>query len=156
MTEGGKVLWVAPSGGRDRRRDDGTLEPDRFDPSTVEMVRKIVNKPGIPRTRVHPFAMFTHDILPPPPSTQKDLGERRVVNMSKVGLSPAEEVDISDNGPWASGVDLEDLEAREKALSDHIYEFACVEYVRLVESLESSDNLAGRLPESCSRPWEGS
>jgi len=44
MVEGGHIIWIAPSGGRDRKADDGTLKPDKFDPSAVEMMRKFGSK----------------------------------------------------------------------------------------------------------------
>ena len=33
------MIWIAPSGGRDRRIN-GVLKPDRFDPDAVEMMRR--------------------------------------------------------------------------------------------------------------------
>ena len=45
MTElferGGNLLWVAPSGGRDRPGADGVFTPAPFDPPVVELMRKV-------------------------------------------------------------------------------------------------------------------
>ena len=37
--EGGKLVWIAPSGGRDRAKE-GVLRPDAFDEGAVEMMRR--------------------------------------------------------------------------------------------------------------------
>jgi len=39
MTDGGKCIWVAPSGGRDRPSDDGKYEVAPFDSKSIEMFR---------------------------------------------------------------------------------------------------------------------
>ena len=70
-------MWIAPSGGRDRRKADGVLLPDNFDPSAVEMMRKIGTKAGLPKTHYVPFSMQTYDIMPPPTSVGGEIGEVR-------------------------------------------------------------------------------
>src|SRR5207253_1943319 len=37
LSQGGKCIYVAPSGGRDRKGDDGSIEVAPFDPSSVEL-----------------------------------------------------------------------------------------------------------------------
>lgn len=61
LKEGGKLLWIAPSGGRDRRKD-GVLLPDRFDPDAVEMMRRMGTKKGVAKTHYYPLAMATYDV----------------------------------------------------------------------------------------------
>lgn len=65
LKEGGKLLWIAPSGGRDRRKE-GVLSPDRFDPDAVEMMRKMGTKKGMTKTHYYPLAMATYDVRAPP------------------------------------------------------------------------------------------
>ena len=38
--QGGKLIWIAPSGGRDRPKE-GRWTPDAFDPSAVELMRQL-------------------------------------------------------------------------------------------------------------------
>ena len=44
LQEGGFLIWIAPAGGRDRRKADGTLIPDKFDPQAIEMMKKLGTK----------------------------------------------------------------------------------------------------------------
>lgn len=43
LKAGGTLLWIAPSGGRDRKSADGVLSPDPFDPgeSRCNLSRRI-------------------------------------------------------------------------------------------------------------------
>ena len=40
--QGGQLLWIAPSGGRDRPNADGVWMPSPFDPSSVELMRQLL------------------------------------------------------------------------------------------------------------------
>ena len=44
FTEGGKLIWVAPSGGRDREGADGKYVVSDFDSKSVEMFRLMADK----------------------------------------------------------------------------------------------------------------
>ena len=46
FTEGGKVIWVAPSGGRDRSDEAGKFAVAPFDSKSVEMFRLMADKAG--------------------------------------------------------------------------------------------------------------
>lgn len=61
LNEGGKLLWIAPSGGRDRSIDEATGEtqPDSFDPSAVELMRALTAK-AKPAGHLYPFAMYSY------------------------------------------------------------------------------------------------
>ena len=48
--EGGHVVWVAPSGGRDRKGDSGNYEVAPFDSKSVEMFRLMGDKAKVPPT----------------------------------------------------------------------------------------------------------
>jgi glycerol-3-phosphate O-acyltransferase len=95
LNKGGMLIWIAPAGGRDRRQADGTLCPDKFDPQAIEMMRKLGTKSTSAKTHYYPFAMATYDIMPPPASSEKTIGEQRVVNYTGVGLAIGEEVDVA-------------------------------------------------------------
>ncbi len=83
LKEGGKFIYVAPSGGRDRKRPDSTLYPAEFDPDSIEMFRLLSKSSGTP-THFYPFAMRTYDILPPPPTIEEALGEYRAIFFAPV------------------------------------------------------------------------
>lgn len=63
--EGGQIIWVAPSGGRDRKDDNGEYQVAPFDPKSVEMFRLMADKAGR-TTHFYPLSMLTYPICPPP------------------------------------------------------------------------------------------
>jgi glycerol-3-phosphate O-acyltransferase len=134
MREGGNIIWIAPSGGRDRPDEAGVLLPDRWDPDSVEMLRKVSTKAGKP-THFYPLAMATFNILPPPATVEKKkkANEARTVDYCGVGLSLAEEIDVSANSPAYKGVDVSDDAARKAALAKFGYDRVVEEY-KVIES----------------------
>lgn len=76
LKEGGKIIYVAPSGGRDRKSPDGSLTPAPFDPSSIELFLLIAAKAKTP-THFYPLALYTYELLPPPSTIQIELGEER-------------------------------------------------------------------------------
>jgi hypothetical protein len=49
------------------------------------MMVRLGKKKGVKPTHLLPMAMSTYDIMPPPETTQKDLGEERIVNYTGAG-----------------------------------------------------------------------
>lgn len=90
---GGKCIFVAPSGGRDRPNADGTLEIAPFDPQSVELFYLLGKKSGLP-THYYPLALSTHDILPPPAELQIDLGEARFSREAPIHIAFGKEIDM--------------------------------------------------------------
>ena len=41
LNEGGCLIWIAPSGGRDRPKADGKWSPDPFDPAAVDLMKSL-------------------------------------------------------------------------------------------------------------------
>lgn len=41
LNEGGCLIWIAPSGGRDRPKEDGKWSPDPFDPAAVDLMKSL-------------------------------------------------------------------------------------------------------------------
>ena len=85
--QGGKLLWIAPSGGRDRPNAEGTWMPAAFDPSSVDLMRTLLaqaKRPG----HMFPLAMHSGEMMPPPPELQIGLGERRLTSFVGVGVCP--------------------------------------------------------------------
>ncbi|MEZ5314934.1 MAG: 1-acyl-sn-glycerol-3-phosphate acyltransferase [Chlamydiales bacterium] len=74
--QGGKCIYVAPSGGRDRRNLDGEIEIASFDPHSIEIFRLIAKQAKRP-AHFYPLALATFEILPPPPKIEKEIGEPR-------------------------------------------------------------------------------
>lgn len=89
LKEGGKIIYVAPSGGRDRKNTQGEIEIAPFDPSSVEMFYLMARKAKTP-THFYPLSLATYNVLPPPDTIQKELGEVRKAQRSpiKIVFSP--------------------------------------------------------------------
>jgi glycerol-3-phosphate O-acyltransferase len=97
LKKGGCCLWVAPSGGRDRR-DLVTREvpPAPFDSKTIDMFRLMGNKSKV-KTHYFPLAMVSYDLCPPPDFVDPGVGEQRNVRFVPVGIKCGEEI-ISEGG----------------------------------------------------------
>jgi glycerol-3-phosphate O-acyltransferase len=92
MKEGGMAIWVAPSGGRDRRDVSTSRIPIApFDQKTVDMFRLMGNKSRVP-THFYPMSMVSYDLCPPPDSVEAGVGERRNVRFTPVGIAIGDEV----------------------------------------------------------------
>ncbi len=94
LQEGGKWIYVAPSGGRDRMNEQGKIRPAPFDPASVEMFR-LMARQAEPRTHFYPLSLKTYHILPPPKTIEIELGEPRIVSYGPVHLAFGAEVDLS-------------------------------------------------------------
>ena len=92
LKEGGMAIWVAPSGGRDRRNvDSGKIPIAPFDQKTVDMFRLMGNKSKVP-THFYPMAMVSYDLCPPPDFVEAGVGEQRNVRFTPIGLAICDEV----------------------------------------------------------------
>lgn len=92
FSEGGHAIYVAPSGGRDRKGPDGEIMVSPFDPSSVAMFFLMAKK-SKKRTHFFPMALSTFHLLPPPESEDHELGEERVTKGGPVHLAILPEVD---------------------------------------------------------------
>lgn len=117
LSEGGKCIYVAPSGGRDRPNPAGVIEVARFDPQSIEMFGLMAQQSGTP-THFYPLALATYALLPPPNSVHKELGERRQAQCTPIHLAFGPEIDM-DHYP---GSDLKDKRQRRRARADAIWE----------------------------------
>lgn len=91
LAEGGQCIYVAPSGGRDRRAADGSLPIAPFDPASIEMFRLMAEKSGV-MTRFYPMTLNTHDLLPPPDKVQIELGEHRIASYTPIDVIVGNEI----------------------------------------------------------------
>ncbi|MCH9613180.1 MAG: hypothetical protein SP1CHLAM54_01770 [Chlamydiia bacterium] len=103
LAKGGICIYVAPSGGRDRKGKSGTVEVDPFDPSSVEMFYLMAKRAKTP-THFHTLALETFELLPPPETIQIELGEARQPKPGPVHL---------DFGP---AIDMEAFSAENKKI----------------------------------------
>eukprot|EP00775_Hariotina_reticulata_P003542 gene3542-3811_t len=129
---GGSLVWIAPSGGRDRPKDD-VWSPDKFDPAAVELMRNLINRAKQPG-HLYPMAMFSYPVMPPPKTVDKSIGERRLTAWSGVGISVCEELD------WNKVIDgIEEKEAAQQALADAAWQAACSEYQLLEKAIQQPE-----------------
>lgn len=63
-------------------------------------------------------------MMPPPEKVEVGLGEKRLVRYTGCGLALGEEIDVSEAGPWAQGVDVKDNAARVAALGEYVFKKA--------------------------------
>lgn len=85
LQEGGKIIYVAPGGGRDRRNSEGIIEVAPFDPNSIEMFHLMARK-AKRTTHFYPLSVATYRILPPPETIQKELGESRAFERTPIHL----------------------------------------------------------------------
>ncbi|KPK33544.1 MAG: hypothetical protein AMS24_00695 [Chlamydiae bacterium SM23_39] len=95
LSEGGKIIYVAPSGGRDRPNNQGVIEVAPFDPQSLEMFY-LMSKKAIKKTHFFPLALFTYNILPPPDNIQIEMGEQRTTKGGKIHAFFEKEIDIEN------------------------------------------------------------
>jgi len=122
---GGTLLWVAPSGGRDRRDlETGDVPIAPFDSKTIDMFRLIGNKSKVP-THYYTMGMVTYDMCPPPDFVEAGVGEKRNIRFTPCGIAVGDECD-SVGG----------LESR-RPFRDHAFNQCNEDYEALVKALES-------------------
>lgn len=126
LEEGGKIIYVAPSGGRDRKGADGKIKVAPFDPASVEMFYLMAKK-AKKTTHFYPLALATYDLLPPPETIQKELGERRIAKRAPVYIGFAPEFNM-EKFPHS---DENDKTLRRKARADAIWGVVNSYYQRL-------------------------
>lgn len=91
---GGKCIFVAPSGGRDRPQKEGIIEVEPFNSQSIEMFL-LMAKCSKTVTHFYPFSLATYSVLPPPDSLGTDLGEDRIVQHTGAHLFFGNELDFS-------------------------------------------------------------
>lgn len=148
LRRGSQIIWIAPSGGRDRP-DPATHEwhPAPFDVSSVDNMRRLVQHAGVPG-HIYPLAILCHDIMPPPPQVEKEIGEKRLISFHGTGLSVGPEVSYSDLA--LGGNEEEAKVAYAKALHDSVNE----QYNVLKAAVHVKQGRAASTPTiSLSQPW---
>merc|ERR1712048_1018563 len=101
LSDGGKLFWVAPSGGRDRRSPEtDKFVPAAFDPQSVGLFYLLgqkAQKAG-PKTHFFPLAMWTHQLMPPPEGQQAQVGEHRSAARAPIAIKFGAELNVEEIG----------------------------------------------------------
>lgn len=128
LSQGGKCIYIAPSGGRDRRNKEGVLEVAKFDPQSVELLYLLGRKANKP-THFFPLSLSTHDILPPPEDLQVALGEKRPTNTAPIHIYFGDEIDM-ENFPHDQ-IALHDKQKKKDARASYIWKLVSDQYHKL-------------------------
>lgn len=126
LSQGGKCVYVAPSGGRDRPDASGEVPVAPFDPESIEIFR-LVGKQTKRPTHFYPLSLSTFSIFPPPQTIQVELGEERQTARDRALFWFGEEVDI-DQCP---GVEVEDRQAKRAARAQFVWSIVSEHYERM-------------------------
>lgn len=129
LTEGGKCIYVAPSGGRDRPSADGIVEVAAFDPQSIEMFYLMAQRASH-KTHFYPLSLATYDLLPPPQTIQMELGETRKTQRGGIHACFGKVIDM-EHFP---GSELSDKHARRQARADYICSLVKHEYSKFPPS----------------------
>lgn len=146
---GSQIVWIAPSGGRDRPDPlTGEWYPAHFDASSVDNMRRLAEHSGAPG-HVYPLALLCHDIMPPPPQVEKEIGERRVISFHGVGLSVAPEISFSE-----VTAACENPEEAKEVYTEALYKSVTEQYNVLKSAVHGKQGLGASIPTvSLSQPW---
>lgn len=146
---GSQIVWIAPSGGRDRPDPlSGEWYPAHFDASSVDNMRRLAEHSGAPG-HVYPLALLCHDIMPPPPQVEKEIGERRVISFHGVGLSVAPEISFSE-----VTAACENPEEAKEVYTEALYKSVTEQYHVLKSAVHGKQGLGASIPTvSLSQPW---
>ncbi|KAK2662654.1 hypothetical protein Ddye_001228 [Dipteronia dyeriana] len=146
---GSQIIWIAPSGGRDRP-DPHTEEwyPAPFEAASVDNMRRLAEHSGSP-SHIYPLALLCHDIMPPPPQVEKEIGERRAVSFHGAGLSVAPEISFMDIVAACGNPD----EAKE-AYTQALYNSVTEQYNVLKSAIHGKQGPDASIPSvSLSQTW---
>ena len=126
LKEGGKCIYVAPSGGRDRPNIKGEIVVAPFDHRSIEMFYLMAKRAKTP-TYFYPLALSTYALLPPPKTIQMELGEKRTAQKGGIHLAISEHVDM-ENCP---GSNLPTKPERRKARANYIFNLVKQDYLKI-------------------------
>jgi glycerol-3-phosphate O-acyltransferase len=123
LSEGGKAIYVAPSGGRDRPNANGIVEIAPFDPQSIEMFYLMAQRAGHP-THFYPMALKTYALLPPPETIQVELGEVRITKRAPIHIAFGPKIPMED----FPGSTSQDKHERRFARAQFIYDLVHKDY----------------------------
>ena len=127
LKEGGKAIYVAPSGGRDRRNPEGVVEVAPFDAGSIELFYLMAQKAGTP-THFYPMSLVTYDVLPPPETIQVELGEMRHAGRAPIHLAIGPQLNMET----FPGSTIPDKKSRRSARAQYIWNQVNNQYQELL------------------------
>lgn len=130
LSEGGKCIFVAPSGGRDRIDAKGFVDVAKFDSSSVELFY-LLGSHSAEKTSFFPLAMATYALFPPPQSVHKELGERRQAQSAPVQIAFGDPLEM-ENFPGSGSLDKRQ---KKKARTDYIWNQVRKDYLRIYHEI---------------------
>ncbi len=141
LSRGGKCIYVAPSGGRDRPNKEGVVEVAPFDSQSVEMFNLMAKKSTRP-TFFYTLALKTYTLLPPPETIQIELGEVRRTNRDGIHLCFGPHVDMDH----FEGCDHPDKRERRMKCTSHIWNQVARDYANFAQAIPNiyQNNLKNR------------
>lgn len=93
INAGGNIIWLAPSGGRDRPDESGRFVVAPFDYKSLDMFKLMAMQSSRP-LHFFPMAMYTHKLVPPPDAkATAEIGESRSAKRGPVSIAWLPETD---------------------------------------------------------------
>ncbi len=129
LNEGGYCIYVAPSGGRDRPNANGEVTVAPFDPQSVELFW-LLGQQAEQSTHFYPLALQTFHLMPPPSQVEKELGEKRIINVTPIYLGFGEEIEM-ENFPGSEHLDKR---AKRNQRAEYIWQKVCQMYQTFPDS----------------------
>jgi len=127
LKEGGKVIYVAPSGGRDRRNSKGEIEIAPFDPQSIEIFNLMARR-SKQKTHFYPLALETYKLMPPPETRVIEMGENRIINRCPISMAIGEEIDMEK----FPGSDVKDKKTKKINRARYIQSIVEKDYKKLI------------------------
>ncbi|KAK7309651.1 hypothetical protein RJT34_06553 [Clitoria ternatea] len=150
LRNGSQIVWIAPSGGRDRPGPlSGEWAPAPFDSASVDNMRRLVEHSG-PPGHVYPLAILCHDIMPPPLMVEKEIGEKRIIAFHGAGISVAPKIIFSETTAGCG-----DPEKAKEVYTNALYDSVCNQYNVLKSAIHGKKGCEASTPVvSLSQPWK--
>lgn len=102
LKTGGKCIYVALSGGRDRPNSKGDYEVAPLDPKSMQMFHLLAKRSNT-QVHFHPLTLKTYAIFPPPKEVKKTLGEQRDTGYAPIHAYFGNSLDLEALGEdWES------------------------------------------------------
>lgn len=124
LSLGGKCIYVAPGGGRDRPDSEGKVQIRSFDAASIEMFHLIAKQSKKP-CHFHSLALDTYRLMPPPDAIAMELGEKRHVFASPVQMKIGPEIDMEMDG-------AENRQQRRSRRAEIIWQQVAQDYMSMI------------------------
>ena len=127
LKEGNKIIYVAPSGGRDRPNKHHKIEIAPFDPQSIEMFYLMAKRSSF-KTHFYPLSLDTYHLIPPPDTRVIEMGENRYANRVPIKMIIGDEIDMEN----IDGNITDDKVATRQNRCHYIYNMVVKNYQKLI------------------------